>query len=188
MVRTAREEEKRKAREVAAEAQRRAEVEAAIAKRGLAVGDFSDERLREQCVGAASGARVWYDADDDELHWPLLLLYPEEAQSDFIQDVGESEALMPHLLEMFGEHAERSPPWDEQRRYAAPRLAAYAPLTDPNDPQGREVVRPIGLSEPLLPQLHAAQPMGYRIPGVPVVHVVVRGSAYEKRFFADRVV
>ena len=35
-------------------------------------------------------------------------------------------------------------------------------------------------------QLKRAQPLGYSIPGVPIVHVVVRGSEYEKRFFLDR--
>jgi len=43
------------------------------------------ERLREQCVGASAGARVWYDEQEDELYWPLLLLYPEAAQSDMVQ-------------------------------------------------------------------------------------------------------
>ena len=35
----------------------------AIARRGYKVGGFEDERLREQCVGAASGARIWYDEE-----------------------------------------------------------------------------------------------------------------------------
>ena len=46
---------------------------------------------RSEGVGATSGARVWYDEESDELHWPLLLLYPEPAQSDFVQDVAEGE-------------------------------------------------------------------------------------------------
>ena len=32
------------------------------------------------------------------------------------QDVAESEAMLPHLLEMFGEHAEFSPEWDRERK------------------------------------------------------------------------
>lgn len=46
------------------------------------------------------GARVWYDEEEDEIHWPLLFLYPEVAQSDFLQDFVETESLMPHLLEV----------------------------------------------------------------------------------------
>ena len=36
-----------------------------------------------------------YDAEIDELHLPVLLLYPEPAQSDFIQDVAEGEKTPP---------------------------------------------------------------------------------------------
>ena len=136
---------------------------------------------------ATSGARVWFDADFDELHWPVLLLYPEDAQSDFIQDVAESEALMPHLIEMFGVQGENAPPWDDKGRYCAPRLAVYAPFPDPEEADGREVVTTLKPELPLLPQLVKAQTKGYVIPGVPVLHVVVRGSEYERRYFLDRV-
>lgn len=73
----ARVEEKRRQVEAAARAHAEAAAQAAIRKRGIVVGAWEDERLKEQCVGAAAGARVWYDDEEDELHWPLLLLYPE---------------------------------------------------------------------------------------------------------------
>ena len=150
-------EEARAAVEAAAAREREAEVTRAVRARDLIVRDFEDERLREQCVGewliaalthakrahalqnaafampyagARSGARVWFDAELDELHWPVLFLYPEDGQSDFIQDVGESEALMPHLVEMFGMQAENAPPWDARRRYKAPGLHVYVAYTE----------------------------------------------------------
>ena len=118
------------------------------------------------------------------MHWPVLLLYPESAQSDFIQDFAEGEALLPHLMEMFGEAGERAPPWDTERAYRAPLLNAYAPLTCPTT--DKELMRKLRVDLPLLEQLKRAQPLGYTIPGVPVLHIVVRGSAYENRFFLDR--
>ena len=51
----------------------------------MRVGPFADEQLREQCVGASSGARIWWDAAEDAVHWPLLVLYPEVGMSDFVQ-------------------------------------------------------------------------------------------------------
>ena len=36
------------------------------------------------------------------------------------------------------------------------------------------------------PQLISKQPRGYGIPGIPTLHVLVRGSEYEKRFFLNR--
>jgi hypothetical protein len=35
--------------------------------------------------GSISGAHVWFDSEADELHFPVLVLYPETAMSDFIQ-------------------------------------------------------------------------------------------------------
>ena len=180
----AREEERKRVLEAEEEAARQEDVARAIKLKGLDVGDFADEAIKQQCVGAASGARIWYDLEQDELHWPLLLLYPETAQSDFVQDFSESEALMPQLREMFGDEGEHSPPWDVERKYRAPKLAGYAPLNRPSD--DKELMRPLDLDEPLLEQLKRSQKLGYRIPGVPIVHVVVRGSEYERRFFLDR--
>ena len=168
-----------------AEAQRAREVQDAIRARGLEVRDFTDPQLRDQCLGAISGARVWYDAEGGELHWPVLLLYPEDAQSDFIQDFAEGDPISPHLVEMFGMHGEHSPPWDPQRRYAAPSLRVYAPFADPDD-DAKELVHEIDVEMPLLAQLKRAQSLGYAIPGVPVLHVVVKGSDYERQFFLGR--
>ena len=62
-------------REVAAAAAREAvALEAALAARGVRVGEFADDALREQVVGSSSGARVWWDAEQDTLHWPLSML------------------------------------------------------------------------------------------------------------------
>ena len=180
-------EEERKRREAEAEEKARQEdVARAIKLKGVAVSDFADPAIREQCVGASSGAKVWYDLELDEMHWPLLMLYPEFAQSDFVQDFAESESLETQLVEMFGVDGGRSPPWDTERRYKAAGLKAYAPLTRPSD--DKELMLPLRADLPLLEQLKRAQPLGYSIPGVPIVHVVVQGSEYEKRFFLDRLV
>ena len=76
-VSAAREEQKRRRLEQEARQHVEALTQRTIHKRGYIVGAWEDERLREQCVGAAAGAHVWYDEEEDELHWPLLLLYPE---------------------------------------------------------------------------------------------------------------
>ena len=129
-------------------------------------------------------AHTWPRSQADELHWPLLVLYPEPAQSDFVQDHAESEPLQPLLDEMFGKQGERSPPWDTERQYASTRLAVYVPLGSSAAEEG--VIR-IAPQYPLLAQLKRAQAIGYEIPGVPVVQVVVTGSEYEKRFLTPHV-
>jgi hypothetical protein len=70
----AREEMRRRESEAAAREHAEAATARAITARGLKLGPWQDERLKAQCVGAASGARVWFDEAEDELYWPLLLL------------------------------------------------------------------------------------------------------------------
>eukprot|EP00900_Chrysochromulina_parva_P013436 jgi/Chrpa1/22093/Chrysochromulina_OHIO_Genome00009484-RA len=181
----AREEMRRRESEAAAREHAEAATARAITARGLKLGPWQDERLKAQCVGAASGARVWFDEAEDELYWPLLLLYPEAAQSDVVQEISEREILRPHLVEMFGDSAEHSPPWDHERRYAVPRLVVYAPFTHHQTDQPAYVR--IDIDDALLPQLHALQPLGYEIPGVPILHVVVSGSVYEGHFVTPKV-
>ena len=170
-----------------AEAKRASELEAAIDARGLIVGGWEDEALRQQCTGGSSGARVWWDAELDELHWPVLLLYPETAQSDMIQDLDEGEPLLPQFVEMFGLKGERSPPWDTRREYRANDLRAYAMYE--RDADGKQAAKSLRADRPLLPQLARAmrdkggRKTGYTIRGIPIVHVVVKGSAYEKQYF-----
>ena len=162
-----------------AEAQQKAALEAALSARGVRVSDFADEQLREQVVGASSGARVWYDAEEDALHWPCLVLYPEVGMSDFVQDVHELDALQPHLVEMFGAHGELAPDWDRERKYAPAQLKVY--VSFPGEDDAERTVR-LNAERPLFEQLRALQPQGYAVPGIPIVHVVVGGSAYEKEF------
>ena len=78
---------KEEAKKVAAEAAAKEEqqLQHALQARGLRMGGFLDNALEKQCVGPNAGARVWYDPEGDELHWPVMLLYPEVSQSDFIQ-------------------------------------------------------------------------------------------------------
>ena len=73
---------------------------------------------------------------------------------------------------------------DRERKYRATKLAAYAQFR--HDESDDEVVAPLKLDAPLLHQLRALQPMGYLVPGVPIVHVVVAGSAYEKTYFTPK--
>ena len=168
--------ERRKA-EAAAAAERKA-LEAALAARGVALEPWEDEAMADAYVGPSSGARVWYDAAADCVHWPVLLLYPETAQSDFIQDVGDDEALAPHLEEMFGAAGENAPGWDAERKYRSGDLRLYAACKR----DGKEVAERVRAEKPLLPQLVALQPKGHAVRGIPMIHVLVGGSPYEGEF------
>ncbi|XP_068599814.1 tetratricopeptide repeat protein 4 [Brachionichthys hirsutus] len=68
-----------------------------------------------------TGAQVFLD-EQGSLHWPVLFLYPEHQQSDFISAFCESGCFFDHLVAMFGE---QFPPWDMDRKYHPQNLLLY---------------------------------------------------------------
>ncbi|XP_069934559.1 tetratricopeptide repeat protein 4 isoform X3 [Oryctolagus cuniculus] len=66
------------------------------------------------------GARLSLD-DQGRLSWPVLLLYPEHAQSDFISAFHEDSRFIDHLMVMFGE----TPSWDLEQKYCPANLEVY---------------------------------------------------------------
>eukprot|EP00079_Xenopus_tropicalis_P008405 XP_002931478.2 PREDICTED: tetratricopeptide repeat protein 4 isoform X1 [Xenopus tropicalis] len=68
----------------------------------------------------ATGAHVFQD-ENGRLNWPVLFLYPEHGQTDFISAFHEDSRFIDHLNTMFAE----SPPWDEDQKYYADSLEVY---------------------------------------------------------------
>lgn len=75
-----------------------------------AISQLSLDSLSSQ---EATGAHVFLD-EQGSLHWPVLFLYPEHQQSDFISAFCENSSFIDHLAVMFGEEL---PPWDTDRKY-----------------------------------------------------------------------
>ncbi|KAH0618584.1 hypothetical protein JD844_017935 [Phrynosoma platyrhinos] len=69
---------------------------------------------------SALGANVCLQ-EDGSLTWPVLFLYPEHGQSDFISTFHEESRFVDHLVVMF----EESPPWDLERKYIHNELELY---------------------------------------------------------------
>ncbi|MBW02103.1 Tetratricopeptide repeat protein 4, partial [Eschrichtius robustus] len=66
------------------------------------------------------GARLSVD-DGGRLSWPVLFLYPEYAQSDFISAFHEDSRFIDHLMVMFGE----TPSWDLEQKYCPDNLEVH---------------------------------------------------------------
>ncbi|XP_006879880.1 PREDICTED: tetratricopeptide repeat protein 4 [Elephantulus edwardii] len=81
------------------------------------VGELSLDRLISE---NPYGARVNLD-DQGRLNWPVLFLYPEYAQSDFISAFHEDTRFIDHLMVMFGE----IPSWDLEQKYCPDNLEVY---------------------------------------------------------------
>ncbi|KAM7324601.1 hypothetical protein ACRRTK_016906 [Alexandromys fortis] len=66
------------------------------------------------------GARLSLD-NQGRLSWPVLFLYPEYAQSDFISAFHEDSRFIDHLMAMFSE----APCWDSEQKYHPANLEVY---------------------------------------------------------------
>ncbi|KAM3184005.1 hypothetical protein ACTXT7_009249 [Hymenolepis weldensis] len=61
-----------------------------------------------------AGVQISFDAMN-LIHWPVLIIYPEFGQTDFIQDVGEFLTLRECLKHVLT--PENPPPWDKEKDY-----------------------------------------------------------------------
>jgi len=82
--------------------------------------DLSD---LEPCHPAAQGSRVLLN-DDDELIWPVLFLYPEFHETDFIREFNENSCLCDHMEAMFGSDIPPAP-WDTDHSYKSSDLCIF---------------------------------------------------------------
>ena len=87
--------------------QRGVRVASARGDSGLCLSDV------EPCHPAAVHKRV--HVADNALVWPVLFLYPEFGETDFIEEFKETDVFADHLEAMFGQGVER-PPWDRGSR------------------------------------------------------------------------
>ena len=58
------------------------------------------------------------------MHWPVMVMYPENMQQDAIEDFCERDTFTSHLDVMFGPEA---PPldWDVRKEYSRDRVELY---------------------------------------------------------------
>ena len=65
--------------------------------------------------------------EDGVLVWPVLFLYPEIGETDFIEEFRETEQFADHIAVMFG--GEERAPWDQAGRYNSTYVVLYLYLT-----------------------------------------------------------
>jgi len=134
-------------------------------------------------------ARPYLD-EDACMHWPVLLLYPQHAQSDFLEDVAESASIGDVLAAVFPRGAPRAP-WDERGEYRADNVDVFF-KTNPCKPlkfaewwtraaeaEGAKdtfQTSRLVLVPPHAPLLFALVQPGYVVADIPAFYVVPRSS------------
>jgi len=123
-----------------------------------------------------------YMDNDGNLHFPILFLYEESMQTDFIQDCHEFCALQDQVDFVLAER----PPWDNAGHYTAANVDIYyeanavKPLIKDKKLAKTEVKYvKVDTSKCLLECI--TRPF-YILPQIPIFHVVPRGTPFAKAF------
>lgn len=122
----------------------------------------------------ATGARVHLD-EQGVLHWPVLFLYPEYRQTDFISAFCENSSFIDHLAVMFGDEL---PPWDTDKKYGPQNLQLF--IEDHDNGHLYEV----DTTKSLLSVLQHTRCSVKQ--GTPSFIVLVKESPFCKQFLSDK--
>lgn len=169
-----REQECSRRRELAAERRKgheQQQILAAVQKRGIVLsgcGQPSD--LFSLKSDHPSGAGVSLTSDGI-LVWPVMLLYPEYGETDFIEAFCETSLFSEHFGVMFG--AER-PAWDTDEKYQPDCLQVFF------EDKERQLLHEVDASSTLLSALMHERYMVHD--GLPCFFVVVRDSSFARYF------
>ncbi|XP_077463159.1 tetratricopeptide repeat protein 4 [Stigmatopora argus] len=122
----------------------------------------------------ATGAQVFLD-EQDSLHWPVLFLYPEHQQSDFIAAFCENNRFLDHFVVMFGEEL---PSWDVDRKYHLQNLQLF--FED-------EETQTLYKVDPETSLLKVLQHKRYFVKaGTPSFIILVNGSSFWKQYLTGK--
>ncbi|XP_076067448.1 DNA polymerase interacting tpr containing protein of 47kD isoform X2 [Oratosquilla oratoria] len=126
----------------------------------------------EPCHPSAMGSKVHLN-EEGQLIWPVLFLYPEYHETDFIQEFNETQCFEDHLSAMFGNHVP-PPPWDTEEKYKVENLLIYF-----EDYKANKLI-PIDPAEQLYKVLMDSR---YQVvAGTPSFIVLVEGSEAKSEF------
>ncbi|CAB1332209.1 unnamed protein product [Coregonus sp. 'balchen'] len=126
------------------------------------------------CSTEATGAKVFLD-EQGIMHWPVLFLYPEYQQTDFISAFSESSSFLDHLTLMFGEEL---PPWDINRKYSPKNLQLFF------EDHEKESLHQVNPETPLMKILQHKR--CFIKAGTPSFVILVKGSPFCEKFLSER--
>eukprot|EP00026_Physarum_polycephalum_P001325 Phypoly_transcript_01326.p2 GENE.Phypoly_transcript_01326~~Phypoly_transcript_01326.p2 ORF type:complete len:339 (+),score=57.25 Phypoly_transcript_01326:2158-3174(+) len=167
------------------EEERRREAEQAESKRELySLLEQNQMVMGEKLFDLAHYPTDIFPDENNQLHFPVLFIYEETSQTDFVQDFPENDTFADHLAEMFpaGTFLE----WDTEKKYKQQDLEIYfetnwsKPVSKPrpNAPKERKLVK-VRQTTTLRKVL---QHEGYIIPQIPAFYILVANSPFKNKF------
>lgn len=136
---------------------------------------LSQLRLDGLSSQEVTGAQVFINQEDGALYWPVLFLYPEHQQSDFISAFCENHCFSDHLSVMFGEEL---PPWDTEQKYRPPNLQIFF------EDEQKETLYQVDPQKSLLQVLQHQR--FFVKAGTPSFIVLVKDSPFCKQYLSGR--
>ncbi|XP_020377196.2 tetratricopeptide repeat protein 4 isoform X1 [Rhincodon typus] len=125
-------------------------------------------------INSENGNVVHLD-ENGNLSWPVLFLYPEYEQMDFISAFHEDTRFIDHLSVMFGENL---PPWDTEKKYKPNNLELYF-----EGEQGEDLFQ----VDPMCTLRQILSHDRYFVKaGNPRIIILVRGSSFSKDFLSGK--
>ena len=159
-----------------------------LLERNVAIGPYLFDTMGDYLQ---NGAKPYMDEKSREMHWPVLFLYDEYRQLDFIQDFAENDTFGDHLKVMFP--GDSFCEWDEKQKYVHSNLEVYfvvnqSPAFLKKESQAAVIApRPrkikVNHNTPLKRVLEHPE---YVVPGYPVFYIVVTGSEFKEAFLKRR--
>ncbi|CAI9621344.1 unnamed protein product [Staurois parvus] len=152
----------------------------AIKSRGIRLqeqrSDDDDETSSDSITSSenTTGAQVFMN-ESGRLSWPVLFLYPEHCQTDFISAFHEDSRFRDHLTAMFSEDL---PQWDTERKYLAPNLEVYF------EDEDSECFYQVDPDSTLLETMQHSR---FRVKaGTPSFLIFVKQSHFCRKYFSDK--
>ena len=135
----------------------------------------------EPCHPAALQKTVHFGKSDDGkmcLVWPVLFLYPEYGESDFIEAFNENDVIQDHLAHMFDQS--EPAPWDIERKYRSfEDINVY--YEDTRSKSKSKLVK-VDTKRPLVEVLSNKNGYPGVIAGTPAFILLAKKSPFEKEF------
>ncbi|KAG9277344.1 tetratricopeptide repeat protein 4 [Astyanax mexicanus] len=135
--------------------------------------DMAELNLDGFSTQEATGAKVYLD-EQGVLHWPVLFLYPEYRQTDFISAFCENSSFIDHLTVMFREEL---PPWDTDKKYCPQNLQLFI------EDHEKGHIYEVDVTKSLLSVLQHTRCSVKQ--GTPSFIILVKDSPFCKQFLSD---
>eukprot|EP01132_Coremiostelium_polycephalum_P005169 gene5169-6434_t len=153
---------------------------------GMVLGEPKFE-MTQYTGGGEESTKIHFESVDNNgivIHFPVVFLYPEFGQSDYIKDFQDQDTFGDHLQVMFPPGTDYAP-WDKEKAYTLDRIEVYFETnwTKPVDPSiklksEKRWIRVKHTTE----IIKVLQHKEYIIPSIPIFYIISRGTKYYKSF------